>query len=188
MIIGELFPTLPEGLQLAPNFLTEPEQESLVQFFQTLPWGAVQMRGVTAKRRVVQFGWHYSFDTFHIKPAAPLPPELVPIRDRAAIFAGVEPEAFAEALVIEYSPGAGMGWHRDAPPFGIIAGISLGTPSRMRFQRGEGSNRRTASIDLPPRSIYLLTGEVRSAWQHSIPPVKQLRYSLTFRTLRTTQQ
>ncbi len=88
----------------------------------------------------------------------------------------------------EYQPGAGIGWHRDAPPFGIIAGISLAGKCRMRFQKGTGADRQTAAIELTPRSIYLLTGRARSDWQHTIPPGTELRYSITFRTLRRRTQ
>ncbi|HYP14880.1 MAG TPA: alpha-ketoglutarate-dependent dioxygenase AlkB, partial [Bryobacteraceae bacterium] len=98
--------------------------------------------------------------------------------------ASVDPGEFAEALVTEYPPGAGIGWHRDAPPFGIVAGISLGATCRMRFQKGTGPERVTSAAELPPRSIYLLTGPARKEWQHTIPAVKQTRYSITFRTLR----
>jgi alkylated DNA repair dioxygenase AlkB len=141
------------------------------------------MHGVESKRRVAQFGWHYSFDSFRLTVAPPVPPEFLPIRDRAAAIAGVEAGQFSEALVTEYEPGAGIGWHRDAPPFGIIAGISLAGSCRLRFRRGEGKDRVTAAIDLPPRSIYLLTGSARKDWQHTIPPTKELRYSITFRTV-----
>ena len=86
----------------------------------------------------------------------------------------------------EYSSGAGIGWHRDAPPFGIIAGISLAGTCKMRFQKGTGADRIVSELVLPPRSMYLLTGSARKEWQHSIPPTKELRYSITFRTMRWT--
>jgi DNA oxidative demethylase len=142
------------------------------------------MHGVTAKRRVAQFGWRYSFETYKLTPAASLPPELEDVRNRAAALAGIAAEEFSETLVTEYAPGAGIGWHRDAPHFGIVAGISLGGQCRMRFQRGKGEDRVTAAAILEPRSIYLLTGEARNRWQHTIPPVHALRWSITFRTVR----
>jgi alkylated DNA repair dioxygenase AlkB len=98
------------------------------------------------------------------------------------------PDAFPEALVTEYQPGAGIGWHRDAPPFGIVTGISLAGTCRMRFQKGTGPARQVSAIELPPRSIYLLTGSARKDWQHTIPPTKELRYSITFRTLKQAQR
>ena len=179
-----LVAALPEGFILTLNFLTAEEELTLIEFIRTLRFGEVRMHGVTAKRRVAQFGWHYSFESFKLTPAAELPPELDFVRQRAASVAQINPEEFAETLVTEYPPRAGIGWHRDAPPFGIVAGVSLGAACRMRFHKGEGPERVTAAIELPPRSIYLLTGPARTQWQHTIPAVPDLRYSITFRTLR----
>jgi alkylated DNA repair protein (DNA oxidative demethylase) len=179
-----VFPVMLSGFVLQHDFLSVDEEAALIEFIRTLHWGEVRMHGVTAKRRVSQFGYHYSFDSYKLTPAREIPPELLPIRERAARLAGVEPEQFAEALATEYPPGAGIGWHRDAPPFGIVAGISLGAVCRMGFQKGKGADRQTTSVELPPRSIYLVTGEARKDWQHTIPAVKSLRYSITFRTLR----
>jgi alkylated DNA repair protein (DNA oxidative demethylase) len=178
---------LPEGFVLAPDFLSEAEEAELIAFLPTLSFGQVRMHGVVAKRRVAQFGLHYAFESFRLTPAPPAPLQIDRLRERAAQFAGLSAEEFAETLVTEYQPGAAIGWHRDAPPFGIVAGISLGAQCRMRFQKGLGANRRTAAVVLPPRSMYLLTGGVRSEWQHTIPPLRELRYSITFRTLRRSK-
>jgi DNA oxidative demethylase len=177
---------LPRGFVLQPDFLDQGEEHRLIDYVQTIPFGSVRMHGITAKRRVAQFGWRYSFESYKLTPAALLPPELEGIRTRAAALAGIAAEEFSETLVTEYSPGAGIGWHRDAPHFGVVAGVSLGGECRMRFQRGKGDDRVTAATTLPPRSIYLLTGEARNLWQHTIPPVHVLRWSITFRTLRRT--
>jgi alkylated DNA repair dioxygenase AlkB len=176
---------LPEGFVLTPDFVEPEEERALIEFVRALQFGNVRMHGVTAKRRVAQFGWHYSFESYRLTQAAPLPEALQPVRERAAAVAHVEPGEFSETLVTEYPPGAGIGWHRDAPQFGIVAGISLGAACRMRFQRGEGLERMTAAAELPARSIYLLTGSARKEWQHMIPPVKGTRWSITFRTLRS---
>jgi alkylated DNA repair dioxygenase AlkB len=142
------------------------------------------MYGVVAKRQVTQFGFHYSFETFRLSPAPPIPPELLPIRTRAAEVAAIDAGQFTEALVTFYPAGAGIGWHRDAPPFGVVAGVSLGASCRMRFRPGLGLGTVAAAVELPPRSVYLLTGPARTAWQHTIPPVRQPRWSVTFRTVR----
>jgi alkylated DNA repair dioxygenase AlkB len=175
---------LPAGFVFVPDFLTAEEEANLVDFIRTLPFRTFQMHGVTAKRRIVHFGWHYSFESYRVTETEPLPAVFEPTRERAAALAGIEPHAFSEALVTEYEPGAGIGWHRDAPPFGIVAGISMAGLCRMRFQRGKGVAREVTAIELPPRSIYLLTGEARSDWEHTIPATKELRYSLTFRTVK----
>src|SRR5215217_3859191 len=141
------------------------------------------MRGVTARRRVVQFGWRYSFDARALSEGPAIPGYLRQLQGIAGALADVEPDDLSEVLVTEYPAGATIGWHRDAPPFGIVAGISLAASCRMRFQKGAGAERQVTAVELPPRSIYLITGPARSEWQHTIPAVKQTRYSITFRTL-----
>ena len=172
------------GFELLRGFLDSGEHDQLTEFVRTLPYRNIRMHGVTSRRRVVQFGFHYAFESFRLTPSEPRPEELEGVRERAAAVAGIDAREFAEALVTEYTPGAGIGWHRDAPSFGIVAGISLASSCRMRFQTGEGALRRTAAVELPPRSLYLLTGEARTEWQHMIPPARALRYSITFRTIR----
>jgi alkylated DNA repair dioxygenase AlkB len=140
---------------------------------------------VVARRRIAHFGWLYRFDSREVAPGPAIPQFLEPVRERLAAYASVSPEDLGEALVTEYPPGAGIGWHRDAPPFGIVAAVSLAGPCRFRFQRGEGGGRQTSELVLEPRSAYVLAGPARIQWQHHIPPTKTLRYSVTFRTLRT---
>jgi alkylated DNA repair dioxygenase AlkB len=117
-------------------------------------------------------------------PGEPIPDWLLPVRARAAALAGHDPEALEEILVQRYPPGSTIGWHRDAPAFDTVVGVSLGGSSRLRFQRGKDERRRVWEVLLEPRSGYVLSGEARRSWQHSIPPTKELRYSITFRTLR----
>lgn len=175
---------LPPGLIFVPEFLSEREESELLVFIRGLEFRSFQMHGVTAKRRIRQFGLHYAFQSYELTPADPIPEAFSGIRGRAAELAGIEAAEWAEALVTEYRPGAGIGWHRDAPAFGVVAGISLAGACRMRFQTGSGAERRTAAMELPARSMYLLTGEARWKWQHMIPPTREPRYSITFRTLR----
>ena len=175
---------LPGGLRHADGFLDVEEEQALVQRFAGLEFHEVRMRGVVARRRVIQYGWKYSFETARVSSGPALPDFLIPIRDRAAAFAGLPADQLSEALLTEYSPGATIGWHRDAPGFGVVVGISLGAPARFRFRRGRTGAWETAELTLAPRSIYVLEGSARSQWQHSIPAVAALRYSITFRTLR----
>ena len=174
----------PPGLIFVPEFLTESEERDLLAFTHGTEFRTLQMHGVTAKRRIKQYGWHYAFESYQLTPADAIPAEFTEVGRRAAALASIHPSEWAEALVTEYATGAGIGWHRDAPAFGIVAGVSLGGACRMRFQTGSGAGRITYALELPPRSIYLLTGEVRTQWQRMIPPTKELRYSITFRTLR----
>ncbi len=176
--------TLPEGFDYHPEFVSEEEESELLRFAVALPFRTFEFRGYTALRRVIHFGWHYSFDSFRLTEAVPIPAELLPLRNKVAGVANVQAEDFAEALVTEYANGAGIGWHRDAAPFGIVAGVSLGSETRMRFQRGKGAERKTSAVVLERRSLYLLSGPARTDWEHSIPKTTDTRYSVTFRTLR----
>jgi alkylated DNA repair dioxygenase AlkB len=174
----------PEGLVYRPELLTEAEERALLDELERLDFHEIRMHGVVAKRTARHFGVDYDYERrAAVQEAEPIPDWLVPVRERAAELAGVEPEELAEILVQRYPPGAQIGWHRDAPAFGIVVGISLGSSARMRFRRDKGGVRHTFELELEPRSGYVLAGEARTAWQHHLPPAKALRYSITFRTL-----
>lgn len=177
-------PDVPAGFTYRPEFVTAEEEAALVDALRTLPFHEIRMRGQVARRRTIHFGWLYGYESWRIEPGPPIPEFLLPLRVRGAGLTGDDAERFAEALITEYGPGAGIGWHRDAPMFGTVVGVSLLSPCRFRFQRGKGTERQTRAIVLEPRSAYVLDGEVRWQWQHAIPPMKESRYSVTFRTLR----
>lgn len=169
-----------------PDILTGDEERALLETIAGLPFAPVAFRGFTAKRRAIHFGVGYDFDDRELSEAPHIPEFLLPVRDKAATIAGVAAESFTEGLIMEYPPGAVIGWHRDAPKFGpTVLGISLGSPARMRFKK-EGAHGAVerASIVLEPRSGYVLAGDARSVWQHSIPAADALRHSITFRSVR----
>jgi alkylated DNA repair dioxygenase AlkB len=172
-----------EGLVFEEEFLTPDQERNLIGEIQRLEFHNFEMRGMVSRRRVAHFGWNYDYEAWRIKPGQPIPGFILPLRERAARMFDEDPENLAEVLVTEYAPGAGIGWHRDAPMFGKVAGVSLRTPCTMKFRRKDGDGWQTAQLVLPPRSAYAFTGDVRRHWQHSIPGVKDLRYSITFRTL-----
>ena len=146
------------------------------------------MRGQVARRTTRHFGHDYGYESWRVEPTDPVPGWLEPLRSRAGQLVGIEPARLVEVLCSRYPPGAGIGWHRDAPMFGPeVVGVSLGSACRMRFQRGKGEGRETYALLLPPRSAYVLAGEARAQWQHSIPATPEPRYSVTFRTLRTAK-
>jgi alkylated DNA repair dioxygenase AlkB len=175
----------PEGLLYLPGFLTEAEERELLEHVRGAAFAEIRMRGQVARRRTAHFGWLYGYESWQVEPGPPIPDYLLPLRARCAELMGEPPERLVEALLSEYTPGATIGWHRDAPMFGAsVVGVSLGSACRMRFQRGKDEERRTYELELAPGSAYVLSGEARSVWQHSIPAVKQTRYSITFRTLR----
>jgi alkylated DNA repair dioxygenase AlkB len=176
---------LPDGFHYHESFITADEERDLLSAIGPLEFHEVRMRGVAAKRRVLQYGWKYSFESFKMTEGPPLPPFLLQVRNRAADVAELPADDLSEALLTEYAPGAAIGWHRDAPGFGVVVGISLLSACRFRFRRGQTRAWETAEIAMAPRSIYVLRGAARTEWQHSIPAVARLRYSITFRTLRT---
>ena len=175
----------PSGLEYRPDFVTEAEERQALDVIEPLDFYEVAMRGQVARRTVRHFGLRYGYEDHELTPTDPFPAALAWLQERCAALARVEPEQLVEVLVTRYPPGAPIGWHRDAPMFGKVVGVSLGASARMRFQRGKGAERRVFELELEPRSAYLLAGSVRWAWQHSIPPTNALRYSVTFRTLRS---
>ena len=175
---------LPEGLVFQSEFVSEGEERDLLAAIEQIEFREIRMHGEVARRTSAHFGLDYDYETVKLTPAEPQPRALDPLRARSATLLGLRPEELKETLVQRYPPGASIGWHRDAPAFGAVIGISLVSACRMRFQRGSGLARQVATLDLPPRSVYVLDGPARTAWQHSSPPTRALRYSITFRTLR----
>ena len=183
---------VPQGFEYRDGIITPHEEEALIENIKHVQFSNFEMRGVVARRRVAFFG--HSYDSGGIT-SPPLPDFLLPIRARLAEWVSTDANAFVMALVNEYPPGAPIGWHRDAPQYGIVAGLSLLSSCTMKLrpyvapaaQRAEGAVRRvsTHEIHLERRSSYLLSGEARSAFEHHIPAVPSLRYSITFRTLRS---
>jgi alkylated DNA repair protein (DNA oxidative demethylase) len=174
----------PAELEYRPELVTRTEEAELTAWLGDVEFREIAMRGQVARRTVRHYGLSYEYETARVTSTEPLPAELAWVRDRCAVLAGLSPEELAQTLVTRYPAGAPIGWHHDAPVFGTIVGLSLGAACRMRFQRGTGAERRVFELALEPRSAHVLAGEVREDWQHSIPPVKDLRYSITFRTLR----
>lgn len=179
-------PTGPPGLAYRADFLSDAEETGLLRRLEALPFEPFQFRGYEGRRRVVSFGWRYDFNGPGpgLVRAEPMPDWLAPVRERAEAFAGLPDGAFAHVLINEYREGAPIGWHRDRPAFEKVVGISLGAPTTMRFRRRVGEGFERINLPLAPRSAYLLDGEARAAWEHSVPEARALRYSITFRNLR----
>jgi alkylated DNA repair dioxygenase AlkB len=177
----------PEGLRYRADFLTGAEERDLAGRLPALPFKAFEFHGFEGKRRTVSFGWRYVFDGSGLTQAEPMPDWLLPLKERAAVVAGIDAAALEHVLITEYAPGAGIGWHRDRSVFGEVVGISLLAPARLRFRRKAGEKWERAVLIAEPRSAYVLTGPARAEWEHSIAPIAALRYSLTFRTLKKAQ-
>jgi alkylated DNA repair dioxygenase AlkB len=191
-VVPSLFDAdVPDGFVYRPDFINSDEEALLIDAIRQVEFSNFEMRGVVARRRVAFFG--SSYDAGRTR-TLPLPAFLLPLRERAASFAEVDADAFAMALINEYPPGAPIGWHRDAPQYDIVLGVSLLSACRMMFRpyvspsarlATDGRRRKaTHQITLERRSAYLMAGESRTAYEHHIPAVTELRYSMTFRTLR----
>jgi alkylated DNA repair dioxygenase AlkB len=174
---------MPPGFRYQENVITEAEEAGLVDLLQKLDLKPFEFHGHLGNRRVVSFGLRYDYGRRTVEAASEFPSFLNELRAKVAEFAGHGVNEFRQAGVNEYRPGAGIGWHKDKAQFGIIVGVSLLAPARMRFRRAHGNGWARVSQTIAPRSIYVLSGEARTEWEHSLPPLDKLRYSLTFRTL-----
>jgi alkylated DNA repair dioxygenase AlkB len=185
---------VPDGFVYHQNFISEAEENELIREIQTISLTPFQYYQFTGKRRTVSFGWQYEFGEKEITTAPEIPAFLLPLRTRAGNLFNIDPESLVQASIIEYSIGSPIGWHRDIPHFGMVVGISLAGACRMRLRPYSRSRSKKLtrdeilSIELQPRSIYLMSGASRQDWQHSIPPVKELRYAIMMRTLRAPSQ
>lgn len=183
---GFLFPEMqagPAGFRYREDFVSEEEEKALAESLGRLDLKPFEFHGYLGNRRVKSFGLKYDYGRRAVEPAGEVPAFLKDLLVRVAGFAGYEASGFRQVGVNEYCPGAGIGWHKDKPQFGIVVGVSLLAPATMRFRRAQGKGWARISRILKPRSVYALTGEARTKWEHSIPPVGELRYSITFRTM-----
>jgi alkylated DNA repair dioxygenase AlkB len=175
---------LPAGFLYQRDLLSADEERELVEKLQDLEFRNFEFRGYVGKRRVFSFGWRYDFGGGGLRQADPIPDFLLAAQGRAATFAGLRPADLQHVLLTEYQPGAAIGWHRDRSEFGDVVGISLLSPCTFRFRRRGKAGWDRASLRAEPRSAYLLRGNARTEWEHSIPAVDSMRYSITFRTLK----
>ena len=187
-IQGELFgfsQRLPDGLAYTPDFVAADEEAALLAVIEALPLEPAQYKEYTAKRRVIGFGSRYDYATNDLVAAPPFPPFLHALRSRIAQWLEIPESRFVHALITEYRPGTPIGWHRDAPHFETVVGVSLAGWCSMRFRprRTRTGGNYVIALDLAPRSVYVMHGPVRWDWHHSIAPTKNLRYSITLRTL-----
>ena len=177
-------PGSPEGFRYRTEVIDAAEETRLLDHVRDLPFAAFQFHGYEGRRRVVSYGWRYDFERSRVERSGEMPDFLLALRETAARFAGLPAEEFQQALVTEYAPGAPIGWHKDKPVFADVVGISLLSACLFRLRRKAGARWERYSFRAEPRSAYLLRGPSRTEWEHSIPPVETLRYSVTFRNFR----
>jgi alkylated DNA repair dioxygenase AlkB len=178
-------PSLPSGLEYRPDFIDKHEEQTLLSICDALEFKQAQYKEFTARRRVVNYGAGYDFSANEVTAAPAIPDFLGSLRARIAQWLRVGPEEFVQALISEYQPGTPLGWHRDVPDYELVAGVSLASAARMRFRPyppRENKREGVFTLELEPRSAYVLAGDARWQWQHSVPPTPALRYSVTFRT------
>jgi alkylated DNA repair dioxygenase AlkB len=180
---------LPRGLAYEPEFIGHDDERALIDAIAALPLREARYKEYTARRRVYAFGSKFDFDAYQLKPQpiGVLPAPLQLLRERLAAWAGVAPDDFVHVMVAEYTPGTPLGWHRDAPDYELIAGVSLGSAARLRFRPWPPRDPKKddiVTLELSARSAYRIAQTARWGWQHSVPPVSALRYSVTMRTLR----
>ena len=183
-LFGAPEPVWPDGFRYEAEVIDATTEHAMLEQVRALPLRDFEFQGYTAKRRVISFGWQYDFDARRLRKADDMPEFLRELRGHAARFAGMAASDFQHVLVMEYGPGAAIGWHRDKDVFGQIVGISLLSPCTFRLRRAAGTGWERVSLTAEPRSAYLLSGAARDEWEHSIPGVEELRYSVTFRNLR----
>jgi len=171
------------GLRYEEALIGEADERALIDKLTAADLSPFRFHGWFGNRKTQSFGWRYDFEDASFTPAEPIPDWLEPLRGKAADFARLQPEDFVHVLLARYDPQAGIGWHRDRDVFDKVVGISLGTPATLRFRRRTPSGFQRANLEVMPRSAYLLAGEARHDWEHSISPGQSLRFSITFRTL-----
>lgn len=183
-----LFPNLPHvsalsGFRYAESLIESDAERAMIAMLDALDLAPFRFQGWIGKRLTTSFGWRYDFDDGSFAPGAPIPEWLLPLRARAAAFAGLSADGLVQVLVTRYDPGAGIGWHRDRPVFEHVIGVSLGNPATLRFRRRRERGFDRVAAPLAPRSAYHLQGEARHQWEHSIAAMDVPRWSVTFRTL-----
>jgi alkylated DNA repair dioxygenase AlkB len=173
----------PEGLRYLTEFISEATERKLIDKIQALPLMPFQFGQYEGKRRIASFGFSYDYTLKRLQDADPFPPWLEEITSKIEMEDVSAGDKIEQVLCTEYDVGVGIGWHRDKPHFGKIFGLSLGTDCRLRFRRPAGARWDRFALNALPRSLYIMAGESRSVWEHSIPAVEAPRYSITFRTM-----
>lgn len=172
-----------EGLRYADDIVGRGEEEQLIERLIATDLSPFRFHGWLGNRKTTSFGWRYDFDDASFARTDAIPDWLLELRETAAAFANLGPHEFVHVLLARYDPGAGIGWHRDRDVFEQVVGISLAAPATLRFRRRTDGGFDRANVEVAPRSAYLLSGQARWKWEHSIVPGQTLRFSITFRTL-----
>ncbi|MCK1366275.1 alpha-ketoglutarate-dependent dioxygenase AlkB [Bradyrhizobium sp. 62] len=174
----------PAGLRYADDFVEAAVEQALIGRIAALPLQRFQFGAFEGNRRVASFGYRYDYTEQRLAEAEPIPDWVLPVARQVEAWAGLAGGSVRQVLCTEYDAGVGIGWHRDKPHFDKILGLSLGSSCKFRFRRRNGDKWQRHTLEALPRSLYMMDGEARSQWEHSIPPVEARRYSITFRTMK----
>jgi alkylated DNA repair dioxygenase AlkB len=174
----------PAGLRYADDFVEAAVEQALIGRIAALPLQRFQFGAFEGNRRVASFGYRYDYTEQRLAEAEPIPDWVLPVARQVEAWAGLAGGSVRQVLCTEYDAGVGIGWHRDKPHFDKIIGLSLGSSCKFRFRRRNGDKWERHTLEALPRSLYMMDGEARSQWEHSIPPVEARRYSITFRTMK----
>ena len=180
-------PAFPEGFAYYPHFLNSNEEEGLLKAISNIELHSFNFHGYEAKRKVASFGYDWSFEKRSLSKGKEIPSAFHSIIKKVTAHLSTKEIAIAELLVTEYPVGSVINWHRDAPPFDIIIGISLLSDCVFRLRPYDKTKqKRNKLISFPVQrcSLYIIQGKSRSEWEHSIAAVKEKRYSITLKTLR----
>ena len=183
----DIGPNMPDGFKYTPDFITAVEEENLLRDISALELHTFFFQGFKAKRKVASYGYDWNFEKRMLTKGKPIPEIFSCLIERVAKHLCVEKAAIGELLILEYPVGSVINWHRDAPPFDKIAGISLKADCVFRLRphdKTKQSRRSIISHPVKARSLYVMQGPSRSEWEHSTSPVEDVRYSITFRTLK----
>jgi alkylated DNA repair dioxygenase AlkB len=178
----------PQGLRCQPDFISAHEEKDLIGRIRALPLAPFQFGAFEGHRRVAWFGWQYDYSQRQLEQADAIPAWIEPFIARIKAFADLRESSIRQILCTEYAVGVGIGWHRDKPYFAEVFGLSLASACKFRFRRKTGDKWDRFTLEAQPRSLYMMSGEARHVWEHSIPPVQMARYSITFRTMATKQR
>ena len=177
-------PVGPSGLRYREDFVSGAAEQDLIGHIAALPLQRFQFGAFEGNRRVAWFGYRYDYSQQRLTEAEPVPEWLAPLSRQVEAWGGLAEGSVRQVLCTEYELGVGIGWHRDKPHFDKIFGLSLGATCKFRFRRRNGTSWERYTLEAGPRSLYMMDGEARTVWEHSIPPVEARRYSITFRTMK----
>ncbi len=174
----------PAGFRYAPELFSPADEKAFAAAFAQLPFKPFEFHGYQGNRRIVSYGYRYDYVGRTLRPCDVIPDFLAPLREIASQFSAIPVERLEQALVTEYAPGAGIGWHRDKPMFNDVVALSFLAPCVLRLRRQNETGWQRHAVEIAPRSGYILQGPVRNEWEHSVVPMDVLRYSVTFRSFR----